>query len=450
MAEGTLSTTLVPFFTEALNSNSKENFRNLRNHLFTLTFFVLIGVTSLFYFFANEFVNIFAYGFDSNAREISAQLLQKMSPFLFLISLSALNMGLLNSVKKFNPPAFSPVLMNLGIIIVILISFFYFSLDINILAYAVVFGALLQYLFQVPFIFKNRLVYNFNFKDCINPKTKEIFKVIFPQIFGLAVYNLNILINTQFASFLEKGSITYLYLAERLIEFPLGIFAVSIATTTLPDLSNNFTNKNYKGFSNIINEKLKFIIFLSAPFAVAFIMLGQDLCNVLYSRGEFSEEDSIATYLALLGYSFGLIFIAGLRLITQGFYAIKNTRLPVIYGAYNLLVNFVLCYILAFYFNLSFFGLAIASSISSLFLFIFLSIRLKEYFSDIDLLSALKYLALILILSFVSIFIAQQIIEILFVSYLLLSLLMKALLSFVIFCSLSRILKIHELRLIFK
>ena len=149
--------------------------------------------------------------------------------------------------------------------------------------------------------------------------------------------------NTQFASFLEKGSITYLYLAERLIEFPLGVFAVSVATTILPSLSSQYLKKDYIAFSQTINEKLKFLIFLSTPFALAFILLGQDLCSVLYARGEFSIEDSLSTYKALMAYSFGLIFVAGVRLLTQGFYAARNTKIPVIYGAYNLGINFLLC-----------------------------------------------------------------------------------------------------------
>ncbi|NSW88552.1 murein biosynthesis integral membrane protein MurJ [bacterium] len=451
LAEGTLSTTLVPFFTEAESFKDKSIFKNLRNNIFTLLFIALLVITSCFYFFSVELINIFAFGFDPKTKELSSDLLKKMSPFLFLISLSALNMGLLNSLKKFNAPAFSPVLMNLGIIFIILISSFYFSLSINILAYAVLFGALLQYLFQIPFILKSNAGYCFSFNDCINPKTKEILGVLFPQIFGLAIYNINILVNTQFASFLQKGSITYLYLAERLIEFPLGIFAVSIATTILPDLSKHFLNKNISGFSLIINEKLKFLIFLSVPFAVSFILLGEDLCNLLYARGEFTVDDSFLTYKALVGYSVGLIFVAGVRLITQGFYAIKNTKLPVRYGGYNLIINFLLCYLLGFYFDLGFYGLALASSISSICLFIFLSLRLKEIFNQIDLIDLVKFLIQIILMSFASIYIGIKVAEFFLLGANLLILLSATVsFSFVIFYSISKFLNLKEIKMIFK
>ena len=451
LAEGTLSTTLVPFFTEAQGSQAENSFKKLRNNIFTLVFITLFFVTIIFYFFSNQFINIFAFGFDVETKELSSDLLKSMSPFLFLISLSALNMGLLNSLNKFNAPAFSPVLMNLGIILVILLSYFYFSLSIYVLAYAVIFGALLQYLFQIPFIINNNVGYSFSSLNCINPKTKEILVVIFPQIFGLAIYNINILINTQFASFLEKGSITYLYLAERLIEFPLGIFAVSVATTSLPNLSKYFLNKNYLGFTNIINEKLRFLIFLSAPFALSFIILGEDICKLLYTRGEFSINDSFLTYRALLGYSLGLVFIAGIRVLTQAFYAMKNTKLPVIYGAYNLLINFILCYVLGFYLNLGFYGLALASSISSIFLFFFLFIKLKNIFNEIDLLGLGKYIILILIISSSSIYVGLALSEILISKgSLLVELLITVMFSTVIFYLISKFLNLKELKMIFK
>ncbi len=451
LAEGTLSTTFVPFFTEAQTANDRNAFKILRDNIFTIVFIGLLLITGIFYYFSTELISIFAFGFDEATKELSANLLKRMSPFLFLISLSALNMGLLNSAQKFNAPAFSPVLMNVGIILIVLISSFYFSLSIYVLSYAVLFGALLQYLFQIPFILRNNLSYNFNLNNCINPKTKEIFKVVFPQIFGLAVYNINILVNTQFASFMEKGSITYLYLAERLIEFPLGIFAVSVATTVLPVLSGQYLKKNYSDFSKTINEKLKFLLFLSAPFVLAFIFIGQDICNVLYARGEFTVDDSYMTYKALLAYSFGLIFVAGVRLITQGFYATKNTKLPVIFGAYNLGVNFLLCYILGFYFNLGFFGLALASSISSIFLFCMLLFKLKTLIVGIEILNFFKYLIIILLISGASLFLGTNASQFIFHgSSITMGLIFTILFSAGIFYTISRVLRLSELRMIFK
>jgi putative peptidoglycan lipid II flippase len=450
LAEGTLSSTLVPFFTEANKASDKTLFKELRNHIFTIVFVLLFFTTLVFYFFSEEIILFFAFGFDSESRTLSADLLKRMAPFLFLISLSALNMGLLNSLKKFNPPAFSPVFMNIGIIATILSSYWFFSLDIYVLSYAVLFGALLQYIFQVPFILKNNLGYTFDFKKSINSKTSLILKVIFPQVFGLAIYNLNILINTQFASFLDKGSITYLYLAERLIEFPLGIFAVSIATISLPDFANLYMDKKFEKFTSLINEKMKFLFYLTIPFATFFVITGESICNVLYARGEFNNLDAYLTYQALLAYSFGLVFVAGVRLLTQAFYAMKNTKTPVSFAAINLLINLILCYVLGFYFNLGFFGLALASSISSLFLFLFLFVGLRNIFKELQTYNLILFFLIILFISIISITFSSWLVSMISpISGNLISLVLTIIFSAIVFLIISKLLKIKELKMIF-
>ena len=137
LAEGTLSTTLVPFFTESSLLKDANIFKKLRNDIFTILFLVPFVTTLLFYFFSQQIIYIFAFGFDEKTNQLASELLRNMSPFLFLISLSALNMGLLNSIKKFNAPAFSPVMLNLGVIGTIIFSYYFLSVDIFILSYAV-------------------------------------------------------------------------------------------------------------------------------------------------------------------------------------------------------------------------------------------------------------------------------------------------------------------------
>lgn len=377
-----------------------------------------------------------------------------MSPFLFLISLSALNMGLLNSIKKFNAPAFSPVMLNLGIILTLIISYVFFSIDIFLLSYAVLFGALLQYVFQLPFVLKNNLGYFFNYKNVINERTTTIIVVLIPQIFGLAIYNLNILINTQFASFMEKGSVTYLYLAERLLEFPLGIFAVSIATTTLPVFAKLHLGNKLKEFGQLINNRIKFLLFLSMPCAVAFIFLGTTICSILYSRGEFTNSDAILTSKALFAYSIGLVFVAGIRVVTVAFYAMKDTKTPVRLAGINLLINCFLCYFLGFFLNLGFFGLALASSISAIILFLLLIIKLEEHLNEINLLDITKYLFIVLVVSIFSIMFSSWVIDFVMKDYLdsrsSISFILIVSLSILTYLSLAKIAGLKELRMIFK
>jgi putative peptidoglycan lipid II flippase len=454
LAEGTLSTTIVPFFTELHLSNNNNFFKKIRNDIFTIIFVILFFTTLIFYFFSKQIVFLFAFGFDQQTNEIASQLLRNMSPFLFLISLSALNMGLLNSIKKFNAPAFSPVMLNLGIILTLIISYVFFSIDIFLLSYAVLFGALLQYVFQLPFVLKNNLGYFFNYKNVINERTTTIIVVLIPQIFGLAIYNLNILINTQFASFMEKGSVTYLYLAERLLEFPLGIFAVSIATTTLPVFANLHLGNKLKEFGQLINNRIKFLLFLSMPCAVAFIFLGTTICSILYSRGEFTNSDAILTSKALFAYSIGLVFVAGIRVVTVAFYAMKDTKTPVRLAGINLLINCFLCYFLGFFLNLGFFGLALASSISAIILFLLLIIKLKEHLNEINLLDITKYLFIVLVVSIFSIMFSSWIIDFVMKDYLdsrsSISFILIVSLSILTYLSLAKIAGLKELRMIFK
>jgi putative peptidoglycan lipid II flippase len=453
LAEGTLSTTLVPFFTESSLLKDANIFKKLRNDIFTILFLVLFVTTLLFYFFSQQIIYIFAFGFDEKTNQLASELLRNMSPFLFLISLSALNMGLLNSIKKFNAPAFSPVMLNLGVIGTIIFSYYFLSVDIFILSYAVLFGAILQYLFQLPFIFSNNLVYRFSFNNIINDQTKSILIVIVPQIFGLAIYNLNILINTQFASFMEKGSVTYLYLAERLVEFPLGIFAVAVATTSLPDFAKLNINKKFDEFANLVCSKIKFLLFLSTPCAVAFIFLGEQICSALYLRGEFLSSDAISTSRALVAYSIGLVFVASIRVVTQAFYAIKDTRTPVMLAGANLIINILLCYILGFYFNLGFFGLALAASISAIILFFMLTKKLKNHFNEIKIYEIIQYLILIILLSFISIY-GSFLLSNLFASYLNINpyihLFLTIILSAVAYLCLAKVAKLKELKMIFE
>tara|TARA_B100000242_G_scaffold67180_1_gene41754 strand:+ start:1166 stop:2290 length:1125 start_codon:yes stop_codon:yes gene_type:complete len=327
-----------------------------------------------------------------------------MSPFLFFISLSAFNMGLLNSKSKFFVPAFSPTIFNLGIILVLLSSFYLFDMTISSLAYAVVFGSILQFLYQLPYIYTNNLSYRVSFSNIFNTKTKKFLYVVGPQVLGLGIYNINILINTQFASFMEDGAITYLYLSERLLEFPLGVFAVSIAVTSLTKFSEFSSKKQIEKISDYLNERMRFLFYLLIPCSIIFIFWGLDICKILFERGEFLSIDSHNTSKALLAYSSGLIFIGGVRLYTQVFFANKNTKTPFKLSIYNLFWNIIFCYLFAFKLDLGFVGLALASSASSLVLFFSLFYNLASENINLRLTSLLGYLLKIIVLCIITLF----------------------------------------------
>ena len=447
LAEGTLSSTLVPFFTKYINNEDENSFAKFRSEIFSILILVLIFFTLLFFFFSKEIVSLFAFGFSENQLELSSQLLKRMSPFLFFISLSALNMGLLNSKGKFFAPAFSPVMFNLAIIIVLFICHFFLELTIYSLSYAVLIGAIAQFLIQLPFVSQNHLTYKFSLKNFLSKETKTVIKILIPQVVGLGVYNLNILINTQFASFMADGSVTYLYLAERLLEFPLGIFAVSIATISLTQLSEFSNNKNLVKMSKYLNDKMAFLYFLLSPCCIIFIFWGDSICDLLYVRGEFTISDSLFTYKALIAYSIGLIFVGGVRLLTQAFFAIKDTATPVKLAMINLILNAALCYFFSIVINFGFIGLALSSSISSIVLFFCLLYSLRKNKINLKLNLFFKCLVFIFF-SYVALFLSNYIIEILILKSSILILFLKLLCFASFYFLFSYFANIKELRLI--
>lgn len=407
LAEGSLSSTLVPFIKDEILSGNIKNFSEFRSKIFTILMLVLTILTIIFYYLSEPIIQAFAYGFDTESIKLAADMLSIMSPFLLFISLSAFNMGLLNANNNYLPPAFSPVIFNVVVIFVLIFSYFYLKISIYSISYAVLLGSLCQFIFLIPFVIKRNLFYGITFNNLIDSKISKFFIILGPQVLGLAIYNINILINTQFASFMEKGSVTYLYLSERLLEFPLGIFAVSIATTSLTKFSEMSSQGNLKHIQNYLNERLKFLFFLLIPCALVFILWGYEICNLLYKRGEFTTIDSFNTYKALFAYSVGLVFVGGVRVLTQVFYSIKNTKIPVFLSGYNLLINIFFCYLLSIVFNLGFFGLALSSSLSALILFFSLILNLKKKNISVKIFSLLKYLIFILFLSSVIIFLIE-------------------------------------------
>ena len=173
-------------------------------------------------------MKLFAYGFDQPTFELAVGLNRIMFPYIFFISLTALAMGVLNSLRQFFAPAFSPVLLNLAMIGTIFLLYDRYELPIYAAAVGVIVGGALQLVIQIPYLKARGFLFRFsaNFK---NPAVKKIGLLIVPQLFGMAVYNLNLIVSSQYASFMQEGTVSYLYFAERLTEFPLGIIAVSIA-----------------------------------------------------------------------------------------------------------------------------------------------------------------------------------------------------------------------------
>ncbi|HEX3036821.1 MAG TPA: murein biosynthesis integral membrane protein MurJ [Thermodesulfobacteriota bacterium] len=396
LAEGSLTISFIPVFTEYLENRSKEEAKRVSDITFTLLFITLILVSVLGILLSPLIIKLFASGFKGEIFKLAVNLNQIMFPYIFFVSLAALAMGVLNSLKHFFAPAFSPVVFNIVNISAVFLLYQYFDVPIFTLAIGVIAGGALQFLIQFPFLKNRDFLFSFR-KNLRHPAVKRIALLMSPQLFGLAVYNFNILVSTQYASHLPGGTVSYLWYSERLIEFPLGIFAVSIATALLPSLSSQASKGEYEKFGESYSFALRLMLFVMIPALVGLIALRVPICNVLYQRGEFTFEETLLTSQALLGYAIGLWAVGGIRITAPGFYAIQDTKTPVKVALLAFIINAALGYILGFTLDLKHTGLALASSISSIsnffILFLLLTKRMKEIEIKRTLVYVLKVLA---------------------------------------------------------
>lgn len=382
-AEGSLTISFIPVFTEYLETKSKEEAKRVADAVFTILVILLILISIGGILLSPYIIKLFAAGFDKNTFDLAVSLNRIMFPYILFISLTALSMGVLNSLRHFFAPAISPVLLNLCIIIAVLVLYQSFNIPIYAAAVGVIAGGILQLVFQLPFLYGRGFLFSFR-KQVRHPAVKKIGLLIIPQLFGVAVYNLNILVNTQYASFMTEGTISYLYFAERLIEFPLGIIAVSIATVLLPSLSSHVAKKEFDKFKETYSFTLRLMFFILIPALVGLIVLREPICNLLYQRGEFDYAATIFTSQALLGYAVGLWAVGGIRITAPAFYSMQDTRTPVIIAFIAFIANAVLGYVLGFTFDYKHTGLALASSISSIINFLLLFYLIERRVGNIN------------------------------------------------------------------
>ena len=367
LAEGSLTVSFVPVFTEYLTKKSKKDALELANIAFTILSMILVLISILGIILSPLIIRIMAPGFADTPEKLGLTILltRIMFPYIFFIGLIALCMGILNSLRHFTAPALSPVLLNISMIVAVLCLSKYFDQPVLSLAIGVIVGGIFQLILQFPFLRKMgvglRLDFNFS-----HPAVKRIGLLMLPAVFGAAAYQFNIFISTLIASFLPEGSISYLYYANRLIEFPLGIFAVAIGTAVLPTMSRYAAEENFEDLKDALSFALRLVFFVTIPAMVGLIALRVPIVSILFMRGEFDYQTTLLTAEALLYYSVGLWAIAGVRIIVPTFYSLQDTRTPVKIAIVTLFANIILSIVLAFPLGLGHGGLALATSISSI------------------------------------------------------------------------------------
>jgi len=236
--------------------------------------------------------------------------------------------GILNTYGKFIVPAFTPVWLNISFIVSALYFSDSFEEPIKVLAWAVFFGGVLQLFFQIPFLKQIGCLPKFNL-DLKDKGVWRILRLMGPAILGVSIMQISLLINTIFASFLAAGSVSWLYYADRLMEFPAGVLGVALSTILLPNLSKSFSSKKTVDYSELVNWGLKLGLLLAVPAAAALVILAIPLITTLFYYGAFTETDVLMTKYALTAYSVGLVGLILIKILAPAFYAQQNVRTPV-------------------------------------------------------------------------------------------------------------------------
>ena len=364
LAEGSLTVSFIPIFTEYLRNRSKEEALELADITFTALSILLVAVSLTGVLFSPLIVTVMAPGFVKTPAQydLTVFLTRLMFPYIFLISLVALCMGILNSLRHFAAPALAPVVLNLAMIAAALTLRGFFQEPITALAIGVMAGGVLQLVMQWPFLVRMgvHLKPNFHFR---HPGMRRIGLLMLPAAFGAAIYQINIFIGTILASFLPTGSISYLYYADRIVELPLGVFAIAVGTATLPSFSEQVAQGRFEELKRTIAFSLRIILFITIPATVALIALRVPIISVLFQRGEFGIESTLLTAQALLCYAVGLWAFSVIRIIVSVFYSLQDTKAPMKAAIVALIVNALCSLVLMF--PLKHGGLALATSIAS-------------------------------------------------------------------------------------
>ncbi|MCX8086185.1 MAG: murein biosynthesis integral membrane protein MurJ [Rhodocyclaceae bacterium] len=329
-AEGAFSQAFVPLLAEYRNRRSAEETRALVDRVATALCLAVLLVTLLGVIGAPLLIFISAPGFAAEPEKfaLTVTLTRIVFPYILFMALVALAAGILNTWSRFALPAATPVLLNLSFIGMALFAAPYFDPPVLALAWAVFLGGLLQLAIQLPALKKIGMLPRFDFAPQ-DPGVRRVLKLMAPAVLGVSVAQVSLLINTIFASFLVSGSVSWLYYADRLMEFPAGLLGAALGTILLPSLSKAHASERPEEFSALLDWGLRLTFLLTLPAALALAILAVPLLATLFQHGAFTAEDVLQTRQALVAYSIGLIGLILVKVLAPGFYAQQNIKTPV-------------------------------------------------------------------------------------------------------------------------
>lgn len=371
-AEGAFSQAFVPVLTEYHASGDMDKTRQLIAKTsgtlgVIVTLVTLVGVlgsgvvTALFG--AGWFIDWLNGGEDAAKFELASFMLKITFPYLWFVTFVALSGSILNTMGKFAVSSFTPVFLN----IMIILSAWFISPKLAQpevgLSIGVFLGGLVQFLFQLPFLIKAKVLVKpqWGWHD---PGVVKIRTLMIPALFGVSVSQINLLLDTFIASFLATGSISWLYYSDRLLEFPLGLFGIAIATVILPALSRKHVDAHNEGFAHTMDWGIRMVMLLGLPAMLGLMVLAKPMLMVLFMRGEFSPYDVEQASLSLFAYASGLLSFMMIKVLAPGYYSRQDTKTPVRYGIVAMVSNMFFNVIFAYFWG--YVGLAMATALSAL------------------------------------------------------------------------------------
>jgi putative peptidoglycan lipid II flippase len=363
-AEGAFSQAFVPVLSAYREKGDVSEVRGLVNAVAGSLGLVLLAVTLVAMVGSPVLTAVFAPGFTDDTVKfgLASDMLRITFPYLLLISLTAFAGAILNSYDRFAVPAFTPVILNLSMIGAAIFMTPLMAEPVMALAWGVFIAGALQLFFQMPFLMRLGLMPRPRV-DYRHEGVKRILKLMAPALFGVSVSQINLLLDTVLASFLQTGSVSWLYYSDRLSELPLGVFGIAIGTVILPNLSRKHAARSGDEFAATVDWAVRAVLLIGLPAAVALVMLAEPLIATLFHYGEVTDRDVVMSAQSLRAYSLGLLAFMLIKVLAPGFFAREDTVTPVKIGVFAMVANMVLN--LALIVPLAHAGLALATSISA-------------------------------------------------------------------------------------
>ncbi|MGI8435504.1 MAG: murein biosynthesis integral membrane protein MurJ [Chthoniobacterales bacterium] len=384
-AEGALSTAFVTTFSKKIELEGENAAWGLANKIATLTIVFMSAIVLLGVLFAPSLVSVLAPGFarEPGKMELTIQLTRVMFPFILLVSLAALLMGMLNARNVFGMPAMASSFFNLGSIIGGVALGWWLDPHFGAralvgLALGTLIGGFLQMAVQIPSALRFGYVFHLDF-HWRDPGVRKVLQLMGPAVIAASAVQVNVLVNSIFASYLQDGAVSWLNIAFRLMQLPLGIFGVAVATVTLPLISRSAAAGNTNEFRGALAHALRLVMLLTIPSAIGLIILAEPIISLIYQHGRFTAFSTIQTADALRFYAIGLVGYASVKVLAPAFYAIDRRNLPMLVSLFSIAMNTCANWLLTFHFGLGHRGLALSTSVVAITNFLLLYAMMRHY-----------------------------------------------------------------------